>query len=247
MKYAERVDREAAHAIAHETMQRVRHNIEILIPRLPILGYQFGECIEEPLPHWFQEDLSPEGERVFLPYVPPDPETYHFLEQLKQTIGPLPLSLEAFYREVGGVNFIGTHPRWDKLVDATACQEHRAIERLDPLSIDPLTLDGVQFFLNEYSWYREAPADWAEEPFGLELAPASYHKYGISGGAPYAMAVPDASIDGLLLHEWHETTFVDYLRICFRLPWQRSLPQRTEASMPGFDGRSLLSLFLRGF
>ncbi len=102
------------------------------------------------------------------------------------------------------------------MVDAAACQEHLAIERLDPLYIDPLTLDGVQFFLNEYSWYREAPADWAEEPFGLELAPDSYHKYDISGGAPYAMAVPAASIDGLLLNEWHDTTFVDYLRTCLR-------------------------------
>lgn len=42
-------------AVAHETMQRVRQNIEILIPRLRTLGYQFGEFWgQDPLPPWQQ-------------------------------------------------------------------------------------------------------------------------------------------------------------------------------------------------
>lgn len=204
-----------ASAVARETMQRVRHNIEILIPRLRELGYQIGGSGEiTPLPHWFQEDLSSAEGKSFRPYVPPHSETYHFLEQLTHTIGPLPLSLQAFYQEVGGVNFIGTHSRWDILVETIYRQRHLNRTGLDPLSLDPLIDEVATFFLDEYHGYCEFPEDWPEGPFRLELAPDSHHKYGVSGGAPYEMAVPDASIDGLFLNEWHNTTFVDYLRTC---------------------------------
>jgi hypothetical protein len=55
-----------------------------------------------------------------------------------------------------------------------------------------------------------------EEPYHLAIAPDYYHKYGVSGGAPYEIAFPDLAIDAPLLNEWHETTFVNYLRLCFR-------------------------------
>ena len=38
----------------------------------------------------------------------------------------------------------------------------------------------------------------------------------MSGGAPYALAVPNGSADGLVLWERHQTTFVNLLRIAFR-------------------------------
>ncbi len=47
------------------------------------------------------------------------------------------------------------------------------------------------------------------------------------------MAVPDASIDSLLLNEWHQTTFVDYLRICLRfggLPGLELVQEHPEVS-----------------
>ncbi len=223
-----------ASAVAHETMQRVRHNIEILIPRLRTLGYQFGESGEiEQLPHWFQEDPSSTEGKSFLPHVPPHPEMPHSLEQLTHTIGQLPLSLQAFYREVGGVNFMGTHPRWDALVEAVLRQKKLDITGLDPLSLDPLIDELATFFLDEYRSYCESPEDWPEGPFRLELAPDSHHKYGVSGGAPYEMAVPDASVDGLFLNEWHNTTFVDYLRTCLRfggLPGLEMVQEHKEVS-----------------
>jgi hypothetical protein len=196
-----------ASAVAHETMQRVRQNIEVLIPRLRTLGYHFGEFWgEDPLPHWRREASSSEESPTFLPFVPPPSEVHQYLEQLEQAVGPLPLSLRVFYAEVGGVNFLGTHPTWAPFIE---------LERLDPLYLDPLTAETLDDFLKGYADYQRYSDDWPGTPFTLNLAPDSYRKYNISGGPPYGMAVPDARIDGLFLHEWHHTTFVDYLRVCF--------------------------------
>jgi len=194
-------------AVAHETMQRVRQNIESLISRLRTLGYQFGEFWgQDPLPPWQQPASSSEESDTFLPFVPPHPEISQYLEQLEHVVGSLPLSLRAFYLEVGGVNLLGTHPLWEPLI---------ALERLDPLYIEPLTAETLGYALKEYADHQGRPEAWGENPFTLHLAPDSYHKYNISGGSPYDMAVPDARIDGLFLNEWHDTTFVDYLRSCF--------------------------------
>jgi len=194
-------------AVAHETMRRVRQNIEILVPRLRTLGYQFGAFWgQDPLPLWRQHASSSEESDTFLPFVPPHPEAPQYLEQLEHVVGPLPLSLRAFYLEVGGVNLLGTHPLWDPLIE---------LERLDPLYVGPLTAEELDYFLEDYADYQRRPEDRGVKPFTFHLAPDSYHKYNISGGSPYDMAVPDARIDGLFLNEWHHTTFVDYLRICF--------------------------------
>jgi hypothetical protein len=39
-------------------------------------------------------------------------------------------------------------------------------------------------------------------------------KYDVNGSGAYEMEVPNAAADGMLLGEWHQTTFVNYLRIC---------------------------------
>lgn len=194
-------------AVAHETMRRVRQNFEILVPRLRTLGYHFGEFWgQDPLPHWRQHASSSEEGDTFLPFVPPHPEAPRYLEQLEHVVGPLPLSLRAFYLEVGGVNLLGTHPLWAPLIE---------LERLDPLYLEPLIAEMLDHFLKGYADYQRRPEDWAGTPFTLDLAPDSYHKYNISGGPAYGMAAPDARIDGLFLNEWHHTTLVDYLRSCF--------------------------------
>lgn len=50
----------------------------------------------------------------------------------------------------------------------------------------------------------------------LSLSPDDCHKYGISGSGPYSIKVPCRAFDTMLLYEEHETTFVNYLRICFQ-------------------------------
>ncbi len=48
------------------------------------------------------------------------------------------------------------------------------------------------------------------------VAPDEWHKYDISGCGAYEIAVPNLAADARLPTERHRTTFVNYLRICFR-------------------------------
>jgi hypothetical protein len=77
-------------AVAKETMRRARHNVELIIPRLETLGYEFT-------------GYSP----VF---VPAGESAAQDLDQLEREIGgPLPLSLRYWYQNVGSVNWMGWH------------------------------------------------------------------------------------------------------------------------------------------
>jgi hypothetical protein len=50
----------------------------------------------------------------------------------------------------------------------------------------------------------------------LELSADYLHKDNISGGPAYAMEITSKpSVDGRLLNEEHETSFINYLRIVF--------------------------------
>ncbi len=61
-------------------------------------------------------------------------------------------------------------------------------------------------------------------------------KYDISGCGGYDIAVPNPAADARLLTEWHRTTFVNYLRICFRYAgfpgWERL--ERTKTRSPRY-------------
>ncbi|HEX6776681.1 MAG TPA: hypothetical protein VF099_00695 [Ktedonobacterales bacterium] len=203
-------------AVAQETMRRVRYNIELLIPRLSELGYQFGF-----------PDMGEDGVLVesFSPvFSPPAANVDDLIAFLEQEIGPLPLSLRVFYQVVGGVNLGGMDPGWQY---EDACYGH------DPLEVWPLDEDLVEdclFNKLEEEDLEEEELEEAENltAYHIVLAPDHYHKQGSSGGAPYEIAIPNLAIDAPLLDEWHNTTFVNYLRICFR--W---------GGMPGFEACSV--------
>ncbi len=114
-------------------------------------------------------------------------------------IGVFPLSLRVFWEVVGSVDFTGYHPLW-------------------PRFSDPLILFPVESIDGDYPSWREGveAGDIEAGPFEVAIAPDYFHKDNISGGAPYSMRVPNDAIDGILEYERHETTLVDYLRICFR-------------------------------
>jgi hypothetical protein len=83
---------------------------------------------------------------------------------------------------------------------------------------DPLVVAGVDELLADVgSW---------EDDDVLMIAPDDLHKAGTSGGDPYAMAVPTAAADAVLLNERHDLLFVDYLRLCFRY-----------GGFPGYEGQ----------
>ena len=82
--------RDDARAVAAETMRRVRHNLELLVPRLREIGFEFA---------------SPDDALR-----PPEPRTLAILDELERTVGPVPLSLRAFFEIVGSVCLMGSHP-----------------------------------------------------------------------------------------------------------------------------------------
>ncbi len=224
-----------ARAVAHETMRRARHNIETLIPRLVAIGYQFGY---DGIP------VTEEERRHLAPvFAPPATQTADTMARLQSQVGPLPLSLRTFYEVIGAVNLMGTVPEtWGKW--------QRDLERehgLDPLYVDGVgALDDVVAWEDVYGGAEEE--DWdLDDPDGedicdghayallphdcllVPIAPDWDLKYGISGCGGYEIAVPNPSADARLLTEWHHTTFVNYLRICFRwggFPgWERVEPR----------------------
>jgi hypothetical protein len=194
-------------AVARETMRRVRHNIELLIPRLRTLGYRFGKAqrvsnqmviVDPARLDEFIEDYLAE----YPIFQPPPPDTARTLDELEQRVGLLPLSLRAFYLEIGGVNFTGLHPWVPRALD------------YDPLFIFPLAdlLEDVEAWsLNEDSSEPEEARDT-----DLWLSPDAPHKFNESGADPYFMRVPNASIDGIFHDGYHDVTFVEYLRLGFR-------------------------------
>ena len=80
-----------ARAVARETMRRARANVELLIERLPTLGFVFEEAT---------------------PFVPAPPGVADELDALEARIGLMPLSLRVWFEEVGMVSLNGRHEGW---------------------------------------------------------------------------------------------------------------------------------------
>ncbi|HEY7357273.1 MAG TPA: hypothetical protein VH590_12430 [Ktedonobacterales bacterium] len=245
-------------AVAHETMRRVRYNIELLIPRLIELGYRFGYG-------WVTEQQGYdaglvasvarlETKRPSMPWSPPSPDVQEQLAYLEQLIGgPLPLSLQAWYEVVGQADFVGELPaRWGFTPETTAwAQALKAFLEEHPFPM-PSFRDPEEYEL-EQAGEEEIEPPWAAqervynkhihllEPLYvlpleevvaevhqqlahrhyyprlfMPIAPDHAFKYWRAGGGRYPIFVPNAAIDGKLHLEWHDTTFVGYLRICCR-------------------------------
>lgn len=115
--------------------------------------------------------------------------------ELEEQAGLLPLSLVAFWQEVGAVDLVGMHPAWP--------------DGLDPLVVDPP--EGALSFLFD--------EEEGEEPgMFAGLAPDDLHKDNTSGGDPYGVRLPNPHADFLFLYERHELHFVPYLRLAI-LQW----------------------------
>jgi hypothetical protein len=167
-------------AVVYETMSRVDQNIRALIERLGEIGFEF---------------TTPDGlrRRTTDIHVPPNAGTAKRIQQIERAIGPIPLSIRAFYEVVGSVDLIGRHP---SLAPSNGT-----------VAPDPIVVIGIE----------EAWSDAEDEGDGtLILAPDDLHKSNVSGGDPYEIGVPDAAADARVLNERHNLLFVDYLRLCFR-------------------------------
>jgi hypothetical protein len=133
-------------AVARETMRRVRHNIEMLIPRLQTMGYQLGYG-------WAHGRDFPSGPPDPI-FSPPPPNVAEILAELEAYAGALPLSLRAFYEVVGAVNFVGEPP-------TTLLDWHAVPGGLDALYVYPIagTLEDIYPWEEEYGELTEG--EWA--------------------------------------------------------------------------------------
>lgn len=87
---------------------------------------------------------------------------------------------------------------------------------LDPLQVWSLE---DQLLNAELTGYQEWEATYSEAPDFprcICIAPDNLTKQEISGGSGYEIVVPCLAADARLEGEPHQTTFVNYLRLCFR-------------------------------
>jgi hypothetical protein len=175
--------RDDAWAVACETMRRARANVETLYGRLKTQGYEFEK------PDW-----------AWVPALPSDVEV---VRQIESLVGPMPLSLRAWYEIVGSVWWTGRHPAWSSFGPET-----------DALVITPVgcILDECEVWLED----REQRYEEYRRYFHVEISPDRLHKANISGGPPYAIACGPPCADGLVKEENRRVSFVPYLRACFR-------------------------------
>ena len=141
-------------------------------------------------------------------HVPPLEGIETDLDALEGEIGRLPLSLRFWLEEVGTVSLAGTHEHWGHGL-------------LDYLQVET----SVLVIRREHSEWLGATGRGWRLPFRISVAPDYLHKHGVGGGTSYSLTAPDDDLDGFLWNEYHQTTFVNYLRIAFQwgglLGWDR--------------------------
>jgi hypothetical protein len=280
-------------AVAHETMRRVRHNFEMLIPRLVAIGYQFGygwvqpfvrerllcpyridypgrhgETVEPSIPDRFaysyrtayQEYLelaqsmpplfvpaSDREERIahlevtvaatnphhkgtrehlqaMLAELRAKPSAQDLVVMLEALLGTLPLSVRAWYEDVGGINLVGDHPDWRAILpESVRIPPMDETEYVSPMYV----LDALQIRPLDEAWLAEMRA-WVHRDqvsqqmlgrYPLTLAPGEWMKYldNSSDGGTYVlqMMLPALGVDAPCIIPGNQM-FVAYLRECFR-------------------------------
>lgn len=161
-------------------------------------GFHFG--VEEP-----GDVLSEDGDE--------DNRTMSsYVDEIEQLVGTVPLSMRAWYEEVGGVNFYGYHAEWAQRYRSwrPSLLDHGIstplLSECDPLIVYPLDKALMRRLRREYK---------AGKPYEFDFAEDRYFKdYCGGSSSPYGFALPDASADSFLYCFAYDqpVTFVDYLR-----------------------------------
>ena len=185
-----------AEAIATETMRRAKANVKTILARLPEIGYRLAD----PL-------YAPPGS--ISAYSEPADDVEDQILSFEKTIGPLPLSIKAWYRQVGTVCLCS-----DQEGEEEALPEDWT-EPLWGIYLDPLVVWPPEYTLNEVETAEPFVGDDGLVRFEVSMSPDYYQKDATSGGSPYCFALPDPAADTKIFYEPHDTTFVEYLRIVF--------------------------------
>lgn len=187
--------REEVLAVANATMRRVAANADLLAERLRSRGWQALSA-----EHY---DLRTR----------PSPKDDAILARIVEIGGsPIPPSLLAFWKVVGGINWIWDYRTKEAVPNLGV---DLPMDEMDPLCVDPPS--AITYLFDEWEDEQEnAAGSDAARPFRIDLAPDYLHKANISGGMPYAILVPFSGADPVFTDERHALPFVDYLRLAFR-------------------------------
>ena len=203
---AARADAHAADAlaVAYETMHRVEQNVRTLAQRLKSMGYRLVYPGSTGL-------LGLRKATAHEPRVPPPADASARVAELQEVAGgAIPLSLRAFFEVVGEVNLNGSHP---SLAPAES-----------DVAPDPLMVCGIE---EAIAMIESSDRD-DDGPLLLDFAPDALHKANVSGGDPYAIALPNSGADARVEDAPEDSLFVEYLRIAI-LDW---------GGFPGWRGHS---------
>lgn len=218
--------------VARETMRRVRLNILTLIERLQSLGYVFGYDGRDPR---FVSIPTPEVLNAAPPflretmrrppvYEEPPADIHSLVETLDAQMGPLPLSLYAWYETIGAVNFAGSFPVADPLDpegfnDLYQCRMAHVRQGMQgyqrpPHDLEPLWAWPIAYYIAILPFW--GPRDGVGV---FRFAPAEAERQGFPGvdpGGETHIDLPNPEADGVLWGAHPEEPFVSYLRRAMR-------------------------------
>ena len=124
--------------------------------------------------------------------------TDRHIKQIKEEFGAFPYALEAFYKNIGGVNFCGSHSDWG-----------------EDLKADPILIFPIKDIIRDLKGYHqdESERQTFEEYYGnfvLYISHGAYEKIGVSGSGPYYIRISD-QMDPMMEGATYNKTFLGYL------------------------------------
>ncbi|MBS1955225.1 MAG: hypothetical protein JST89_13650 [Cyanobacteria bacterium SZAS-4] len=144
------------------------------------------------------------------------PQTDEDLSIFTKRFGPLPLSLDVFYRTVGSIEL--TPVDYDYGDNELESRYGIELITLDPLLIEPA--NSLGWMVDDYD-AQIAEDEEADNPLQFGLCPDFLHKADISGGTPYFVDIPAFSAEDKLdplvnFDDMDPMPLVEYFRYCFR-------------------------------
>lgn len=191
--------------VCDEIARRARRNVELLVARMTDAGVRF---------HTNDASRSPVE-----PFVAATSGTAAYAGWLEATVGPVPLTVLAWIREVGDVWLVGSHPTLTGMADTDPLVVELEGSRYPASSMRDLVLEEPE------AWREVSADDPGAGQFVLPVAPDRLTKDDVSGGAPYGFVLPDGGADALFVGETTQP-FVSYLNHVFA---QGGLPAASDA------------------
>lgn len=176
-----------------ETFQRAAHNLDGIYAEQENINYVF--------PTEFKYNFQ-------RPLIKPLQEVEPLVAKLDMSIEPfgfVPLSLKMFYKVLGACNFAWGYET----------NEEYMWQLADPIQI--FSVEDVVLEITDEGFANDLQEQYEKDGFvSIQLSADYFHKDNTGGGPAYSLKVTNQpSVDAAFLNEEHNTTFINYLRICF--------------------------------